>query len=208
MLDQDGYSASGGATGSGGSSNEAGSGTGATMNLGGINPMLAQEPCQRYCKGFQVACSADLGGRDCVSTCVAEANRNDTVCQTAAIGVLECFAPFFTPGQDCDSANARGGVACGEQLGRYNKCIGTSNRPMMPGRPTMPGNCASVASSGDGSSCFDVLTCPAGDFVVECSPSGNGGKRCSCSWSNGSTSFEYGPVLDACQLARSDCGLD
>jgi hypothetical protein len=202
MLDQDGFLASGnGATGSGGSTNKAGSGTGGTMNPRAVNPMLALEPCQRYCKGFQVACSAALGGRDCVSTCVAEANNGDAECQAAAIAVVDCYAPFFTPGQDCASANTRGGVACSQQVGRYDQCLSENNQP------TMPGNCASVASSNDGASCFDVLTCPAGDFVVECSPSG-GGKRCSCSWSNGSTSFEYASVLDACQLARSDCGLD
>jgi hypothetical protein len=208
MLDQEGYLASvgNGATGGGGSSGKAGNAAGGAMNPGAINPMVAQEPCKRYCSGFQVACSADLGGRDCVATCVAEANRNDTACQSAAIGVLDCYSPFFMPGQDCESANARGGAACDEQLSRYNQCMGGGERPMMPSNPVTPRRCRTITSSG-GETCFELLGCVGGDFLVECSPS-NGGTRCSCSGPSSSTSFEYGPMLSACQRARIDCGLD
>jgi hypothetical protein len=204
MLDQEGYLASGGdgGTGSTGGSSQGGSSAGGKNDPGAVSPRAAEEPCKRYCKGYQVACNADLGGRDCVSTCVAEASSKNRECQTAAVAVLECFTPFFTPGQDCESANTRGGAACGQQLDRYNQCLdGSSTEPMMPR------NCRTTASGG-GDACFAVLTCPAGDFVVECSPAPGGGKRCSCSWSTGSTSFEYGPVSNPCERARLDCGLD
>lgn len=121
VLDQDGFVALGGsaATGSGGTNGATGGVAGATAS---VDPRRAEAACQRYCEGYRVVCSALLGGRDCVPTCVAEASASTQQCQTYAMSVLDCFTPFFASTRTCTVADSLGRSACAEQLSRYNSC--------------------------------------------------------------------------------------
>lgn len=204
MLDPDAYS-SPGSGGSGGSSN-----TGKAGSSGDpLDPSLSSAACTKYCNGYRVQCSAELGNRDCVETCTAEVNNRGKQCLKLGTEVLECLAPHFPwsgPSLGCKAVSDRAATACGPELSNFQNCAPVSKPTAPTGRPDCP-----VNNLVGGTECLQLYECMGGPYLVQCTSTNTGDRACSClppTSENKTLTFTYGAtVSNPCELAANDCGL-
>ena len=230
MLDPDAYSSEGvggfGSNGGASSNGATGNKAGTNGDPNAVDPKRSKSACESYCKGFKLKCSAELGGRDCMTTCAEEVNRNGKQCQALGIKALECLAPHFSStstNRTCEAAQANGATACQGALDQFSSCFAPTRTPEpepqpnpnprpnpdpgpIPGAGLVNGCEAAVAAQSD--MCIRYYSCSDGPYLVECVSQLDGNYSCSCSYPSGvGKGAIYGPVSDPCQVAGKDCGF-